>query len=38
MEAGHLVERELYVSGGEMMQLPEYMVLLDALNLPLNER
>ena len=32
MEAGHLVERELYVSGGEMMQLPEYMVLLDALN------
>ena len=32
MEAGHLIERELYVSGGEMMQLPEYMVLLDARN------
>jgi hypothetical protein len=32
MEAGRLIERELYVSGGEMMQFPEYMVLLDALN------
>jgi hypothetical protein len=33
MEAGHLIEAELYVSGGDMKQLPEYMVLLEALNI-----
>jgi hypothetical protein len=32
MEAGHLIEAELYMSGGDMKQLPEYMVLLEALN------
>lgn len=32
MEAGHLIEAELYVSGGDMKQLPEYVVLLEALN------
>ena len=32
MEAGYLLEKELFASGGEMTQLPEYMVLLDALN------
>jgi hypothetical protein len=32
MEAGYLIEAELYASEGGMMQLPEYMALLDALN------
>jgi hypothetical protein len=31
MEAGHLIEAELYASGSEKMELPEYIVLLDAL-------
>ena len=32
MEAGHLIEAELYASGSEMVLLPEYVILLEALN------
>jgi len=32
MKAGYLLERELCASASEMTQLPEYMVMLDALN------
>jgi hypothetical protein len=35
-EAGHLLERELFASRSPIMQLPEYIVLLDALTTAAN--